>query len=117
MLPALWGAVTWPIVGVIFWWIAGRGIEALIASRGRVLSPSITWAEVIVASVVIAFCLLCCIGFASDPSFRDDFIYPWPGAAVASGLWIILGGVTVAARVIQWRMRRQLTARQKSSKS
>src|SRR5215467_2174918 len=30
----VWRAVTWPIVGVFFWWIAGRGAEALVAALG-----------------------------------------------------------------------------------
>jgi len=59
----LWRSFTWPIVGVIFWWIAGRGLEALLACRRRVLLPVITWIEVLVASLICTFCLLLLFGF------------------------------------------------------
>jgi hypothetical protein len=28
-----WRAITWPLLGIIFWWRVGRGIEALLATR------------------------------------------------------------------------------------
>jgi len=108
MLPELWRSISWPFVGTIFWWIAGRAIEALMASRGRVLSPAITWVELFVASAVTICTALLCIGLLSDPSMRAGFIYPWRLAAAASGLWILLSAATVAARLVQWRIRRQL---------
>jgi hypothetical protein len=108
MLPQFWRLISWPFIGIIFWWIAGRGIEALISSRWRVFSPAITWVEVVVASLVMAFGAFLCIGFLFDPNMREDFIYSWPLATVASGLWILLGAATVAARLAQSRNRRQL---------
>ncbi len=108
MLPQFWRSISWPFFGIIFWWIAGRGIEALASSRWRVLSPAITLVEVVVASLVAALGALICFGFLSDPSFREEFIYPWPLATAASGLWILLGAATVAARLVQWRIRLQL---------
>jgi hypothetical protein len=110
MLPSFWRSISWPFIGIIFWWIAGRGVEALLASRWHVLSPSITWVEVVVSSLVILLGLFLWAGFLSDASFRSDFIYPWPLGAAASGMWILLGGATAAARLVQWRIRRQLRA-------
>jgi hypothetical protein len=107
MLPEFWRSITWPLIGAVFWWIAGRGIEALIASRWCGLSPRMTWAEVIAASLVTTLGVLICIGFLSDPSMRADCIFPWPGAAAASGLWILLGATTVTARLVQWRVRKK----------
>lgn len=104
----LWRSFTWPVVGVIFWWIAGRGIEALLACRRRVLLPAISWIEVFVASLICSLCFTICFGFLLDPNWRADFIYPWILALSASGLWILLGAATVAARLAQWRIRRQL---------
>jgi hypothetical protein len=111
----LWHAITWPVVGVIFWWIAGRGIDALLACRRRVLSPAITWFEVFVASIICACCLLLCFGFLSDPSARADVIYPWPLVALACGLWVLLGVATISARLAQWRIRRQLRVESESA--
>jgi hypothetical protein len=108
MLPEFWRAISWPVVGIVFWWIAGRSIEALAASRRRLLAPIIVWLEVLVASLVIAFSSALCVGFILDPSIREEFIYPWRLTAVAAGLWILLGAATISARVVQWRIRRQL---------
>jgi len=104
----LWRSFTWPIVGVIFWWIAGRGLEALLACRRRVLLPVITWIEVLVASLICMFCLLLLFGFLLDPDMRTGVIYPWYLVAPAGGLWVLLGAGTIAARIAQWRIRRQL---------
>jgi hypothetical protein len=65
---------------------------------------------VVVASLVIALGLFLWAGFLSDASFRSDFIYPWPLGVAASALWTFLSGATVAARLVQWRIRRQLRA-------
>jgi len=108
MLPEFWRSISWPFVGIFFWWIAGRGIEALVASRRRVLSPTITWFEVLVASLVIAFCAALCVGLLPDASFRDELIYPWRLVPMATGLWILLGVATVTARLVQWPIGRQL---------
>ena len=107
MLLELWRSISWPFVGIIFWWLAGRGIEALAASQQRILSPLITWIEVFIAFVIASSAALC-LGFLLDPSTREEFIYPWRSAVVAAGLWILLGAATIAARLMQWRIRRPL---------
>jgi hypothetical protein len=103
-LSEFWRALSWPFFGIVFWWIAGRGIEALVASRRRLLSPAITWIEVFVASLVITLGVFIWLLFFSGD--RAGFVFPWPGALVGSAMWILLGGATIAARVAQWRMRR-----------
>ena len=104
MLPEFWRSLSWPFFGIVFWWIAGRGIEALVASRRRLLSPAITWIEVFVASLVIVPGVFIWLLFFSGD--RAGFIFPWPGALIASAIWILLGGATIAARIAQWRIRR-----------
>jgi hypothetical protein len=103
-LPEFWRSISWPFFGIVFWWIAGRGIEALVASRRHLLSPAITWIEVFVASLVIVIGVFIWLLFFSGD--RAGFIFPWPGALVASAMWILLAGATIAARVTQWRIRR-----------
>ena len=105
-LPEFWRSLTWPILGIVFWWIAGRGIEALVASRRRLLSPAITWVEVVVASLVILPGVFIWLLFFSGD--RAGFVFPWPRALVASAMWILLGAVTIGARIAQWRIRRGL---------
>ena len=64
MLPEFWRSISWPFFGIVFWWIAGRGIEALVASRRDLLSPAITWIEVFVASLITSLgCLSGCSFF------------------------------------------------------
>jgi hypothetical protein len=111
MLPEFWRSISWPFVGIIFWWIGGRGLDALVGARRRVLLPAITWIEVALGSLVVVFCGAICMGFLEDASMRDEFFYPWRWAAAACVLWIVLGAVTPAARVVQWRIRRKATAR------
>jgi len=51
----IWRAISWPLLGILFWWIAGRGIEALIATRRRLIRPNITWIETTVGAALCAF--------------------------------------------------------------
>jgi hypothetical protein len=108
VLPDMWRAMIWPFVGVIFWWIAGRSFDALLAARQHEPSPRITWIEVCVPAVIVAVSSLLLFGFASDPSMRDEFIMPWRTAVGGSVLWVFLGATTIAARLVQWRIRRRL---------
>jgi hypothetical protein len=105
MLAKFWRSVSWPFFGIVFWWIAGRGIEALVAARRRLLCPAITWLEVLVASLVVALGALILALFLSGD--RSGFVFSWPSAVAASVLWILLGGTTIVARIAQWRIRRR----------
>ncbi len=100
-----WRAFTWPIVGLIFWWMAGRGMEAFLAARSHLISPALTWAETIVALLVILGMGIVLVGLAEDPSMRSESIFPLRVATVACSLWLILGLTTVGARILQLRMR------------
>src|SRR5882672_606561 len=50
----VWRAVTWPFIGLAFWWFPGRGIEALSAVKYGQLTPRIGWTETIVGFLVMA---------------------------------------------------------------
>ena len=39
MLAEVWRALSWPFAGILFWWCAGRGIEALRAAGKAVVAP------------------------------------------------------------------------------
>jgi hypothetical protein len=98
-------AISWPILGSIFWWVAGRGADALVAARRRLLLPSIGWVETVVGSLIAASGATTVIGveFFSGADRGDLQLL----AAVA-GMWTVLGGATIAARIAQWRVRRSL---------
>src|SRR5882724_13188324 len=38
MFSQMWRAVSWPFVGIVFWWMAGRGVEGLVAALRRAIS-------------------------------------------------------------------------------
>jgi hypothetical protein len=105
MLSEFWRSLSWPFFGIVFWWIAGRGIEALLASRRRLLTPAITWIEVFVASLEVAIGAVIWAMFSSGPNDRSGFVFPWTSALAATGMWILLGVSTIVARVVQWRIR------------
>jgi len=105
-----WRALTWPFLGLVFWWIAGRGFEALFAAtqsrRFTIIRPSLHWLE-----VMIGFCFLVAgssvaIVFAIGHN-PTGLMTHWVFAAGAS-LWALLGAVIVTARILQSRIRRRV---------
>jgi hypothetical protein len=103
MLPEEWRALTWPFAGISFWWCAGRGMEALQATRRLVVSPRLTWVETALAVVLLLVGLGTLVGIAtSTPDDRRDVQFL---VLIAGGLlWGILAAITVTARVLQWRI-------------
>jgi hypothetical protein len=98
----LWRAVSWPIVGLIFWWVAGLGVEALFSARRGETRPNINWIHTFIGLLALACGAICL--FLPLYGVEDS---PIPVAlfGVAGGMWVLLGGSTVAARTIQWRIR------------
>jgi hypothetical protein len=100
-----WSVISWPLVGIIFWWSAGRGIEALIAARRRLVHPRISWTETVAGA---ALCLFCAVASVCLPLYGGvDEEFPVKLWIAGSGIWTVLGGAMVAARVAQWRIRRR----------
>ena len=101
-LPEFWRAITWPLVGIFFWWLAGRGFEAIVAARRRVTTPRIRWIEAAFGLFCLALGIVTCIFFfTEDRQYQPDVVMH----AMGGVLWGILGMVMVAACVIQWRLR------------
>jgi hypothetical protein len=98
-----WRATSWPFVGLIFWWIAGRGVEALLAARRSVIDPSIRWVEtgVGVSLLLCGIILLIAPLFAGD----SDSDHSWVFISGAGAIWALLGAAIVIARITQWRIR------------
>lgn len=101
-----WRAVSWPILCIPFWWLAGLSIEALSAARHDLLQPRIGWAGTCVAVLVFVSGAGIAIGTLVDTSTHDDWTMILFGTGGA--LWAALGGLTIAARVVQWWIRRRL---------
>jgi hypothetical protein len=110
----LWHGITFPISGMVFWWIAGRATEALVAINYRQLMPNIGWVETGTGFLVMAggATFLGGMLFGLSPSERD-----WESTrlAAAGGLWALLGGLSVLARFRQSRMRKKMAPFQQTA--
>jgi hypothetical protein len=99
-----WRALAWPFAGMLFWWLAGRGLEALVAARRGMVSPPISWIELAIGVSLLvlgaASCLTLGFGRRAFPE-ATDFLF-----AIGGGLWAALAAATIAARILQWRIRR-----------
>ena len=106
MLTETWRAISWPIAGVLFWWIVGRGIEALRSSRKAIICPRVTLPETIFAALFVCLGVVVVVGtITTTPDDRRD---PQFIALMVGGLlWGILASFTIAARILQWRIRRK----------
>ena len=100
-----WMPVTWPLYGIVFWWMAGRAVEALIAARKRSLIPRIGPPEVTVAIALLLFGGFLSLGFAftNTPLDLDSYLL-----AAGAALWGLIGLLMLLARIMQWRVRKVL---------
>jgi len=101
--PDIWQAMIWPIVGVVFWWMSGRGMEALFAARKRIERQRINLIELAfgLSFVIFGSALCAVLAFDSYSTERESML------AAGGGLWAILGTVLVLAFILQWRIRRR----------
>lgn len=98
-----WRALSWPIVGIIFWWMVGRAMEALQSARAKQLFPRISLIESIFGAVFCSFGILMFIGiFTTTPADQRDI---WFMSLLFSGiLWGSFGALMITAKFLQWRI-------------
>ena len=103
MLIEAWRALMWPLAGLVFWWLMGRGMEALWASFRSTLRPRLNPMEVTWAILLLAVGIVTLVGImTSTPDDRRDKDFM---ALIYGGLlWGVLAGLTVSARFRQWRI-------------
>jgi hypothetical protein len=105
----VWRAVTWPVLGTLFWWLAGRGAEAFVAALSGRLAPRLRWIETVVACAIVAVCGAITVGSSLNANtVRGDETLII--VAAGSAMWTLLGGLAVVARILQWRTRKKLRA-------
>ena len=100
-----WRALTWPVLGLVFWWIAGRGADALLAARRKICFPRIGWTETVVGFILGAGGLVGVFAFLLTGG-QDRYDPQFQRLAFAMGLWAVLGSLIVMARIVQWRIRK-----------
>jgi hypothetical protein len=104
-----WQALTTSAFGTLFWWMAGRAVEALLALKNRQSRPQITWLETIVCGLIMsggAFFLSAGVVYGV---FIDHEVQSFHFGATG-GLWALLGSLSVIARFRQWRLRKKMLA-------
>jgi hypothetical protein len=108
LMRVVWRGLSWSLAGVFFWWLAGRGADALRAARKSVLAPRITIGETIFAGLLFAVGMATLVGILTSTADdrRDiDFL-----ALIAGGLlWGVLASLTIAALFLQCRLRKHVT--------
>jgi hypothetical protein len=57
-----WRVISWTLIGILFWWSGGRGLEALLAARRHLVHPKIGWIETVVGAALFLFCTVIAIG-------------------------------------------------------
>ena len=97
----LWHGVTLSIFALLFWLIAGRATEALVAINDRQLKPKIGWLETVTGFLLMAGGATILGGMLFDFSLNWD----WRSIRLAAGggLWALLGSLSVIARFRKWR--------------
>ncbi len=100
-----WRVISWPLIGILFWWSGGRGLEALLAARRHLVHSKIGRIETVVGAALFLFCTVIAIGIPICA--RSDKDFPMKFFVAGAGIWAVLGGMMVAARVAQWRIIRK----------
>jgi hypothetical protein len=103
-----WRAVSWPVVGVLFWWSAGRGIDALLALRRRRVQPKLSITETVIGASLFAFCATAAICFPLVGRSEHDPDFPLRLFSFGFAMWAVLGGTVVLGRLLQWRMTKRV---------
>jgi drug/metabolite transporter (DMT)-like permease len=89
--------------GCTVWWSVGRGIEALRSSRKAIISPRVTLPETIFSALLVCVGVVVLVGtITSTPDDRRDLQFI--ALLVGGVLW---GSFTIAARILQWKIRRK----------
>ena len=92
----VWRSLSWTFFGLVFWWIAGRAADALRTSTVR-----LRWWDLLAAAFSFGSGCLWAILAILGPIFGDADVAFLLEAG--GGAWIILGGLTLVAYVLQLR--------------
>jgi hypothetical protein len=98
-----WNQMFLPFAGLIFWWSAGRGFEAFLALRHKLVYPRITWLETISALVMLIGGTTCEIAISASPiAERQQLMI----GAIGFALWSALSIPLIVAKIQQIRLDR-----------
>jgi hypothetical protein len=104
----VWRAVSWPLAGTFFWWIAGRGAEAIAAARKKAVLPKIRWVEATLGFLFLASGVTLAVAFVFTAG-EDRHDRMLQGVIVAGLMWAFLGALPFIAKIMQWRLRKRMS--------
>jgi hypothetical protein len=91
-----WRSVSWPIFCLPFWWLAGRGIDAFLASLTNENSQLIRWFEAWGVAVFGTCILVLGVGLTFSVNPFDDFPeLRW--LFVPAAMWFVFGLISLLA--------------------
>lgn len=101
----VWRALSWPVIGMAFWWSASRGLRALFGFRRFGPVPRLSIIEAVLAASLVICGIGATVGIATTT--HDDRVDA-PFMALLAGfcIWGMLGGAMLTAWILQWRARR-----------
>ena len=105
-----WRAISWPALGILFWWSAGRGIDAILSARQRLIQPKISWIEAAIGIVFFVFCSAAAICFPIYGYNAHDPDFPLRLFSCGFAMWALLAGLAVTAKLRQHRLCKHIVA-------
>lgn len=98
----VWLAIVFSVGGILLWWSAGRGVDAIVAARRREISPRLLKTEAVLAAVWVAFGIWSVSAAVHDlREMEDGSIYLM---GIGGALWTLLGTATLSSWVLQWKI-------------
>lgn len=107
VLTTNWTSLSDPFIGVLFWWVAGRGIEALVASPAMIIAPRIRWVEAVVGVLTAGAGTMAVL---AEILGEETDRYALALLVAGGVLWFLLGLASIAAWTLQYRFRRKISA-------
>lgn len=95
----VWLAILSSIGGILLWWTAGRGVDAIVSARRHKIAPRLLKTEAVLAAVWVAFGIWSVSAAVHDlREIEDGSIYL---LGIGGALWTLLGTATLSAWVLQ----------------
>ena len=98
-----WNQMFLPFAGLLFWWSAGRGFEAFLAVRHKMVYPRVTWLETIAAFVMFVGGTTSVVAIAAAPITERQQLVT---GAIGFALWSALSIPMMVAKIQQIRLDR-----------
>jgi hypothetical protein len=104
----VWDALLSPFLDLYFWWIIGRGVDALISLRRNQIRPNLKWFDGITALALLGGGITVAIGHSLAASSEgDDGDGLLTRICICAGMWSALAVLPMLAWVLQFRQNRR----------